>query len=454
MSDSTTTEMPTTPPDGEATGLDRYFGLTERGTDVRTEAVAGLTTFLAMAYIVVVNPGILSATGMDAGAVFVATCLAAAIGTAIMGLWAKLPIAQAPGMGLNAFFAFSVVLGLGVPWETALAATFVSGAVFFLLAITGVREAVINAIPMPLKMAVGAGIGLFIAFIGLQNAGIVIADEAVLVGLGDLSSGSTLLAVFGVIVTAFFVVRQVKGGIFYGIVLTAIVGMVAGLVPLPDGVVGAVPSLAPTFGEALTKIPELFTPDLLVVVFTMLFVDFFDTAGTLIGVTNQAGLLTEDGDLPSGNRALVSDAIATMSGAVAGTSTTTSYIESSAGVGAGGRTGLTAVTTSGLFLLTLFFAPLLAVVTDAPAVTAPALIIVGVMMARALGDVPWDDMVYAIPAFVTIVAMPLTYSIATGIALGLVLYPLFMVFRGRASDVHPIMYGLFAIFLAYFVWGA
>ncbi len=452
MSDTTTLQDPPGAPSDSA--LDRYFDLTEHGTDVRTEVVAGLTTFLAMAYIIVVNPGILSATGMDAGAVFVATCLAAAIGTAIMGLWAKLPIAQAPGMGLNAFFAFSVVLGLGVPWQTALAATFVSGFIFLLLAVTGAREAIINAIPMPLKMAVGAGIGLFIAFIGLQNAGLVVADEAVLVGLGDISSGTTLLAVFGTIATAFFVVRDVKGGIFYGIAATAVIGMVTGLVAVPDGVVGAVPSLAPTFGEALTNLPELLTPDLAVVVFTMLFVDFFDTAGTLIGVTNQAGLLTEDGELPSGNRALVSDAIATMSGAIAGTSTTTSYIESSAGVGAGGRTGLTAVTTSGLFLLALFFAPLLAVVTAVPAVTAPALIIVGVMMARSLGDVPWDDMVYAIPAFVTVVAMPLTYSIATGIALGLVLFPLFMLFTGRGREVHPIMYGLFAVFLAYFVWAA
>ena len=442
------------PAPGEQSALDRYFSLTEHGTDVRTELVAGLTTFLAMAYIVVVNPGILSATGMDAGAVFVATCLAAALGTAIMGLYAKLPIAQAPGMGLNAFFAFSVVIGMGVAWETALAATFVSGTIFLLLAVTGVREAIINAIPMPLKMAVAAGIGLFIAFIGLQNAGIVVADENVLVGLGDLSAGPTLLGIFGIVVTAFFVVRGVKGGVFYGIVATAAVGMLSGLVALPDGVVGAVPSLAPTFGKALANLPELLTPDLLVVVFTMLFVDFFDTAGTLIGVTNQAGLLTDEGDLPGGNRALVSDAIATMGGAVAGTSTTTSYIESSAGVGAGGRTGLTAVTTAGLFLLTLLFAPLLAVVTNVPAVTAPALIVVGVMMAQSLGDVPWDDMVYAIPAFVTVVAMPLTYSIATGIALGLVLFPLFMVFRGRARDVHPIMYALFAIFLAYFVWGA
>ena len=437
-----------------SSGLDRYFGLSAHGTDVRTELVAGLTTFLAMAYIIVVNPGILSETGMDFGAVFVATCLAAALGSGVMGLWAKLPIAQAPGMGLNAFFAFSVVLGLGVPWQTALAATFVSGLVFLLLAVTGARQAIINAIPLPLKLAVSAGIGLFIAFIGLRNAGIVVANEATVVGLGDLASGTTLLAIFGVIATAFFVVRGVRGGIFYGIVATTVVGMLTGLVALPDGVVGAVPSMAPTFGEALANLPELFTADLLVVVFTMLFVDFFDTAGTLIGVTNQAGLLTPEGELPRGNRALVSDAIATMGGAVAGTSTTTSYIESSAGVGAGGRTGLTAVTTSGLFLLALFFAPLLSVVTDVPAVTAPALIIVGVMMAQSLGQLEWGDMVFAIPAFVTVIAMPLTYSIATGIALGLVLFPLFMVFRGRARDVHPIMYALMVVFLAYFVWGA
>ncbi len=453
MSDAPTATETRQDVDESTSALDRWFRLTEHGTDVRTELVAGLTTFLAMAYIVVVNPGILSEAGMDFGAVFVATCLAAALGTAIMGLWARLPIAQAPGMGLNAFFAFSVVIGLGVPWETALAATFVSGLAFLLLAVTGVREAIINSIPMPLKLAVSAGIGLFIAFIGLQNAGLVVADEATLVTLGDLSSSSTLLAVLGIVVTAAFIVNKVKGGVFYGIVATAVVGMLTGVVALPDGVVGAVPSVGPTFGQALGSLPELFTAQMAVVVFTMLFVDFFDTAGTLIGVTTQAGLMGDDGRLPSGNRALVSDAIATMGGAVAGTSTTTSYIESSAGVSAGGRTGLTSVTTAALFLLTLLFSPLLAVVTDVPAVTAPALIIVGVMMARPLGDLPWDDMVYAIPAFVTIVAMPLTYSIATGIALGLVLFPLFMVFRGRAREVHPIMYALFAVFLAYFVWG-
>ncbi len=451
MSSTSTTTREQDPEAPETSALDRYFGLTRHGTTVRTEVVAGLTTFLAMAYIIVVNPAILGDAGMDGGAVFVATCLAAALGTGIMGLWAKLPIAQAPGMGLNAFFAYSVVLGMGVPWQTALAATFVSGLLFLLLAVTGIREAIIDAIPLQLKYAVSAGIGLFIAFIGLQNSGLVVADEATVVALGTLE-GATLLTVFGVVVTAFFVVRKVKGGIFFGIAATAVVGMVAGLVDVPSGVVGSVPSIAPTFGEALANLPDLFGPEMAVVVFTMLFVDFFDTAGTLIGVTSQAGLLTDEGKLPNGSRALVSDAVATMGGAVAGTSTTTSYIESSAGVGEGGRTGLTSLTTAGLFLLALLFAPLLSVVTAAPAVTAPALIIVGVMMARTLGDIPWDDMVYAIPAFVTMIAMPLTYSIATGIALGLVLFPLFMLFRGRGRDVHPIMYVLFAVFVAYFVW--
>jgi adenine/guanine/hypoxanthine permease len=430
--------------------LDRYFELTARGTTVRTEAVAGLTTYLAMAYIVFVNPGILGATGMDVGAVFVATCGAAAIGTLIMGLWGKLPIAQAPGMGLNAFFAFTVVIGMGVPWQTALAATFVSGLLFLVLALTGIRERIINAIPLPLKLAVGAGIGLFIAFIGLKNAGIVVADENTTVALGDLGIGTTQLSIFGLLVTALLLVRGLRGAVFYGIVATSVVGMAFGLVELPGSVVSTPPSVAPTFGAALGAFPELLTVQMLLVVFTMLFVDFFDTAGTLIAVTNQAGLLTPEGHLPNGNRALIADASATMAGAVLGTSTTTSYIESSAGVGAGGRSGLTSVVTAGLFLLTLLFSPLLTVVTAA--VTAPALILVGVMMAKGLGQIEWNEMEVAIPAFVTIVAMPLTYSIATGLALGLLLFPLLMAVRGRAREVSPVMYGLFVVFVVYFVW--
>jgi adenine/guanine/hypoxanthine permease len=401
--------------------LENYFALRENGTTVRTEVVAGLTTFLAMAYIIFVNPLILGDAGMDMGAVFVATCLAAAIGTLIMGLYAKYPIAQAPGMGLNAFFAYTVVLSMGIPWETALAGTFMSGLLFLILTLTGIRETVINAIPLPLKLAVGAGIGLFIAFIGLKNAGIVVANDATVVGLGDLGTSTTLLAIFGIIVTAAFLMRGLKGAIFYGIVATAVAGLVTQVIDMPGAVVQSVPSLAPTFGQAFANLPELLTVQLMVVVFTMLFVDFFDTAGTLIAVTNQAGLLDEEGRLPRANKALVSDSVATMSGAMLGTSTTTSYIESSAGVGAGGRTGLTSVVTSGFFLLALFFSPLLGVVTQE--VTAAALILVGVMMARGLGDIEWVKMEYAIPAFVTIVAMPLTYSIATGIALGLLLFP-------------------------------
>ena len=430
--------------------LERFFHLREHGTNPRREVVAGGTTFLAMAYIVFVNPDILSAAGMDFGAVFVATCLAAAIGTLIMGLYAKLPIAQAPGMGLNAFFAFTVVLGMGIDWQTALAATFVSGVLFLILSLTGIRRVVIDAIPMPMKLAVGAGIGLFIAFIGLQNAGIIVAYEATLVTLGDLGQGTVLLSVFGIVVTALLLVRGFRGAVFYGIIITAAAGVVAGLIDPPTGVVDTPPSIAPTLGEAFGRLPDLLSVELAVVVFTMLFVDFFDTAGTLIAVTNQAGLLDADGRLPQGNRALVADGVATIAGSGLGTSTTTSYIESSAGVGAGGRTGLTSVVTAGLFLLTLLFSPLLAVVTAN--VTAPALVVVGVMMARGLGQIDWNEMEIAIPAFVTVIAMPLTYSIAEGIAFGLVLFPLLMAVRGRHREVSPILAGLAVIFVAYFIW--
>src|SRR5690606_14246254 len=382
-------------------------------------------------------------------AIFVATALAAALGTLVMGLWARYPVALAPGLGLNAFFAFTVVLGMGIPWQTALAGTFVSGVLFFLLAATGVRESIINAIPLPLKQATGAGIGVFIAFIGLRNAGIIVADPNTTVGLGELSRPGTLLAIFGVITTAVFLVRGWRGAVFYGMIVTAVAGMIFGLIDPPDAIVSGVPSLAPTFGQAITHLPDVVATEMIAVVFTMLFVDFFDTAGTLIAVAGQAGLL-RDGKLPRANRALMSDAAATMGGAVLGTSTTTSYIESSAGVPVGGKTGLTAVPSAGLFLLGLFFSPLLAVVTSE--VTAPALIVVGVFMARALGDIEWSRMEYAFPAFVTVVAMPLTFSIANGIGLGLLLFPLMMLVRGRWREVHPITYGLFLGVLAYFIW--
>jgi AGZA family xanthine/uracil permease-like MFS transporter len=429
--------------------IDRYFRLREQGTTPSTEITAGATTFLAMIYIAFVNPQILGEAGMDRSAVFAATCLAAAIGTLVMGLWARYPIAQAPGMGLNAFFAFTVVGEMGVPWQVALAGTFVSGVLFFALAVARVREAIIDAIPVQMKLAVGAGIGLFIAFIGLRNAGIVADSPATLVTLGELAAPETMLAVGGILVTVLLLLRRIPGAIFLGIVATSLAGVMTGAVPMPAAFVSLPPSLAPTFGQALRHLPELLSADMAVVVFTMLFVDVFDTTGTLIAVGPQAGLLTDDGRLPRASRALVSDAVATMTGAVLGTSTTTSYIESAAGVSAGGRTGLTSVVTSLLFVLTLVFSPLLTVVT--PQATAAALVLVGVMMARALGRIEWDRLEVAIPAFLTLVAMPLTYSIANGIGLGVIMFPIAMLCAGRRREVHPLMYGLAALFAVHFI---
>lgn len=429
--------------------LDRAFGLSAAGSTPGREVVAGGTTFLTMAYILFVNPQVLGQAGMDVNAVFVATALAAALGTLVMGLWARYPIALAPGLGLNAFFAFTVVIGMGIPWQTALAGTLVSGVLFFLLAVSGVRESIINAIPLPLKLATGAGIGVFIAFIGLRNAQIVVPDEDTVVALGDLTRPETLLACGGILLTALLLVRRLRGGVFYGLLATAAVGVAVGLIEPPSAITAPVPSLAPTFGQAVTNLPEVLTGQLVVVVFTLLFVDFFDTAGTLIAVGNQAGFL-RDGKLPRANRALMADSLATAGGAVLGTSTTTSYIESSAGVAVGGRTGLTSVTTSALFLLALFFSPLLTVVT--PEVTAPALIVVGVFMAAGLRDIDWGRFEYAFPAFLTVIGMPLTFSIANGIAFGLLFYPLLMVVRGRWREVHPITYGLFVVVVIYFGW--
>jgi AGZA family xanthine/uracil permease-like MFS transporter len=431
--------------------LERYFQLEQHGTNVRTEVIAGATTFLAMAYIVALNPIILADAGMDFRAVFTATCLAAAIGTMIMGLWGKLPIAQAPGMGLNAFFAYTVVLGLGIPWQTALAGTFVSGALFLLLAITGLRRFVIDAIPLQIKLAVGAGIGLFIAFIGLKEGGIVANDDATLVTLGDLGSTKVQLAIFGIIVTAILLARGLRGAVMYGIIATVVAGVVVGFIAAPTAVVGSIPSLAPTFGVAFTSLPDLLSLELALVVFAMLFVDFFDTAGTLIAVTKQADRLTPEGELPNGNRPLVSDAVATMTGAVLGTSTTTSYIESSSGVGAGGRTGLTSVVTSAFFVAMLFFEPLIFTILDHREVTTAALVLVGLMMARPLGEIAWERWEVSVPAFVTVIVMPLTYNIAYGIAFGLVLYPVLMVARGKAREVSPTMYVLAVLFILYFV---
>ncbi|MGE7024565.1 NCS2 family permease [Solibacillus cecembensis] len=436
--------------------MKKYFEFDKLGTNYRKETLGGLTTFLSMAYILAVNPGMLSAAGMDYNAVFVATALAAAVGSLFMGLIARYPIALAPGMGLNAFFAFSVVLGMGMAWETALTGVLFSGLVFILLSLTGLRETIINAIPAQLKYAVGAGIGLFITFVGFQGSGIIVGDEATLVKLGDVTSGNALLAVFGVVITAIFMAKKINGGIFYGMVITAIAGMIFGLVKVPEKFISGIPDVSPTFGAAFDafKSMEVFTTtvinaDFLIVVLTFLFVDFFDTAGTLMAVAGQAGLV-KDNKLPRAGRALLADALATVTGAIFGTSTTTSYVESTAGVAAGARTGFASVVTGILFLLALFISPLLAVVTSA--VTAPALIIVGALMVSSLRLIEWDKIEIAIPAFLVILCMPLGYSIATGIAIGFLFYPITMIVAGRSKEVHPIMYGMFLIFLGYFIF--
>lgn len=442
--------------------MKNYFQFDELGTNYRKEIIGGLTTFLAMAYILVVNPLTLTLSSvpdlpeemyMDYGSVFMATALAAAVGCLMMGILARYPIALAPGMGLNAFFAYTVILTYGIPWQTALTGVLFSGLIFIVLSLSGLRELIINAIPAELKYAVGAGIGLYITFIGFQNAGIIVGNPDTLVGLGDLTQPSTLLAIFGLVITVIFMVRGINGGIFFGMLIAAVVGMIFSIVELPSAIIGKIPSMAPTFGVALEPIfndpGSLMTIQFLVIVLTFLFVDFFDTAGTLVAVANQAGLM-KDNKLPRAGKALMADAVATVSGAIFGTSTTTSYIESTSGVAAGGRSGFSAVVTGVLFLISILFYPLLEVITSA--VTAPALIIVGVLMASALGKIDWTKFEIAVPAFLTMIAMPLGYSIATGIAIGFIFYPITMIFAGKAKQIHPIMYGLFVIFILYFTF--
>jgi adenine/guanine/hypoxanthine permease len=433
----------------------RYFQFNEVGTTFGRETVGGITTFLAMAYILFVNPTVLGATHMDTQALFTATALSAAFGTLLMGILAKYPVAVAPGMGLNAFFTYTVVIGMGIPWQTAIAGVFVAGVIFVIISILKIREIIINAIPENLKRATAAGIGLFIAFIGLENSQIVVKNSETLVQIGSLHSPGVLLTIFGLIVTVIFLVRGIQGGVFYGMVLTAVVGVIMALmgitdkanpVFIPDSLVSSIPSLDPIFGVAITHLGDINTWNLVVVVLTFLFVGFFDTAGTLMAIANQAKIL-KDNKLPRAGRALFADSFSIVVGSILGTSPTTAYIESSAGVASGGRTGFSAVVTAIMFLLAMFFSPLLGVVTAD--VTAPALIVVGVLMASSLKDIEWDKLEIAIPAFLTIVMMPFTYSITTGIALGFVVYPITMIVRGRIKELHPVMYVLFFIFLIF-----
>ncbi|MGD6902399.1 NCS2 family permease [Bacillus infantis] len=429
--------------------MSNFFQFTLRGTTYRQETVAGITTFLSMAYILIVNPIILSQSGMDKGAVFTATALSAIIGSLLIGLLANYPIGIAPSMGLNSFFTFSVCIGMGIPWQTALTGVFVSGVLFVILSLLKIREKIINVIPGDLKHAIAAGIGFFIAFIGLKNAGLIVGNEATFVSIGDLRSPAVLLAVFCFILTVILLVKGIKGAIFYGMVISAIAGMVFGVIESPKQVIGPIPSLEPTFGEVFQHLDQVFTPEMLAVIFTFLFVAFFDTAGALIAIASQAGLM-KNNEIPNAGRALLADSASTVVGSVLGTSTTASMIESSSGIAAGGRTGFTSVIISGCFAIALFFSPLLGVITAE--VTSPALIIVGALMASEVRLIDWTRLEIAIPAFVTILMMPLTFSVATGIALGFILYPAAMLALKKGKEIHPIMYGLFAAFLAYFVY--
>lgn len=427
--------------------LTSYFKLKELGSDVRTELLAGLTTFLTMAYIIFVNPQILSAAGMDHGAVFVATCVAAAIGSAIMGLYANYPIAQAPGMGLNAYFAFTVVGQMGYSWQVALGAVFLSGILFIILSVLPVREAVVNAIPRTLKLAISAGIGLFLAIIALENAGLIKAHPATLVTMGDLTKPQPVLAAIGFILLCAMAARKITGAVILTILAVAVVGMGIGASPFNGQIISLPPDPSPTF--LAMDLKGAFSVGLITVVFAFFFVDLFDTAGTLIGVSHRAGLLDKDGKLPRLKRALFADAAATTVGAALGTSTVTSYIESAAGTNVGGRSGLTAVTVALLFLACLFFAPLAA---NIPAyATAPALLYIACLMARGLTEVDWEDVTDYAPAVMTAIAMPLTYSIAHGIAIGFITYAGIKILAGRWRDVGPVVAVLAGLFLLKFI---
>ena len=439
--------------------FEKLFKLSSKGTTVKVELLAGLTTFLTMAYILAVNPGLLSSefgAGMPFQSVFLATALSSALASILMGLYANYPIALAPGMGVNAFFSFTAVNMLGGSWQAGLAAVFVSGVLFMIISLTGIRKIVINAIPKNLKLSIGAGIGFFIAFIGLQNAGIVVNNDAVLVGLGDLTAPTVLLAVFGILVTFALLARKVSAGVFYGLVITAVVGVIAGLFgvegmpALPTAIVSFEFDM-PTFGAFISGFDELFaSPSAILIIFTFLFIDFFDTAGTLVAVAGKTDLMDENGELKDVDKALMSDAVGTVAGAILGTSTVTSFIESAAGVGVGGRTGLTAVTTGVLFILSIFFFPVLVVINGT--VTAPALIVVGVLMAQQLGNIDWEDFVAATSGFIAIITMILAYSIADGIATGFITYGVVMVASGKAKEVKPIIWILIAVFIAHFIF--
>ena len=452
--------------------MEKFFKLKEKGTDVRTEMIAGITTFMTMAYILAVNPSVLGATGMDSGAIFTATALASAIASFCMAFLANLPFVLSAGMGLNAYFAYTVVLGMGYSWEVALTAVFAEGIVFVLLSLTNVREAIFNAIPQTLKYGVSVGIGLFICFIGLQNAHIAV-DSATLVTIFSFSQSvkagtfnsegiTVLLALIGIVITGYLVIKGVKGNILIGIFVTWILGILCQLagiyVPNPDagfyslipsGVVSMPASIAPTLFKFDFSIIAEHPLDFFSVLFAFLFVDIFDTLGTLIGCASKADMLDEDGKLPEIKGALLADSIGTMVGACLGTSTITTFVESSSGIAEGGRSGLTAVVSGLFFLLALFFSPIFLAIPSFA--TAPALVIVGFLMIQQVVKVEWNDLLEAIPAYIAIFAMPFLYSISEGISLGIISYVLLHVLSGKGKSVTPLMYALAILFVLKYI---
>lgn len=427
--------------------LEKFFKLKDNKTNIRTELVAGVTTFMTMAYILAVNPDILSSTGMDKNAIFTATALSAVIATLVMALWAKLPFALAPGMGLNAFFAFTVVIAMGYSWEFALTAVFLEGIVFLLLTAFNVRESIVNAIPRNIKHSISAGIGLFIAFIGMQNAGLIVKSEATMVTLGSMGSHTIWVAMFGLLVSGVLLALKVKGALLIGIFASAIIGIPLGVTHLPEGhLISLPPSLEPIAFKF--DFSQVFTLDMVIVLLTFLFVDLFDTVGTLVGVADKANMIDKDGKLPRVKQALFADAVGTTVGSMLGTSTVTTYVESASGVAEGGRTGLTSLTVAGMFAIALFLSPLFLMVPGAA--TAPALILVGSFMLTPIMKIDFEDFTESIPAFLTVIMMPLSYSIAEGIVFGMLSFVLLKLFTGRYKQVSLVMYILAVLFLAKF----
>lgn len=427
--------------------LEKLFGFDARTMTVRTELVAGLTTFMTMCYILAVNPAILSATGMDRGALFTATALASAIATILLAVMAKLPFAQAPSMGLNAFFAFTLCQAMGYSWRQALAIMLIEGLVFILITFLNVRERILDAIPTNLRYAVSAGIGMFIAFIGLKNAGIIVENTSTFVTIGHMTQGTALLGVIGIIITSVLVIKNVPGSLLIGILATALIGIPMGVTNF-SGVVDTPPSVAPLFCQF--EFHNIFTIDMVVIVFTFLFIDMFDTMGTLVGVCTKAGMMQKDGRIPGLNKAFMADAIATMTGACLGASTTTTYVESAAGVAQGGRTGLTAFSTAMCFVVAMFFAPLF--LSIPAAATTPVLVIVGLFMLTPVKDIDLDNYAESIPAFITIVMMPLTYSISDGILCGVISYVLINMLCLNWKKLNPTLYVLAVLFIMKYIF--